>query len=489
MKQTSSRIEVREKNIHVVNEIVDNGLCVRCGACEPACPFDILRFDNQAYPYITDESACPVNCQRCLKICPGETVDFAALDQEMFGVSPHYQSVTGIVRRTLVTFSTDEQLRTEATSGGFTTQLLEYMMQQGYIDGALVLGSISDEKGWREKAFIARSPAELRSAIKSKYRLVPYLQPLKEIEEIDGHYAIVGLPCHIHAVKKYLNSTRKLKKRIVLTIGLYCNVAFEPFVYDELCEVNGVQKKDIRHLDFRAGHWPGTVIATLQDGTRTKVLKAEEMRDEFNILKMFYAPERCNMCIDFSAEYADVAVGDPWLRGRPDGKFIFPDGRTGVITRTEIGDRMVQEAADAGLLDIEEITIKTFMVNWERGARYKRDFVPQNIEINRRLGRRVPDYNRPYPKGTATEYIKTTIKFVNYRMAKFKWYRMLGLKVFQSKLALAYFRWNRVNKEQKFMRALPKMERFFQKYGPPPPKPLQQSDNQSAQPDSRATKV
>ncbi|MDB4308073.1 Coenzyme F420 hydrogenase/dehydrogenase, beta subunit C-terminal domain [Gammaproteobacteria bacterium] len=471
-------------NPHIVSEIVDHGLCLRCGACEPACPFDIIRFDEEAYPYITNEAACPVNCKRCLKICPGETVDFAALDKEMFGVSPHYQSVTGIVRRSLVTFSTDEQLRSTATSGGFTTQLLEYMMQRGYIDGALVLGSVSDEEGWREKAFIARSPTELRSAIKSKYRLVPYLRPLKEIEEVDGRYAVVGLPCHIHALKKYLKSTHKLKKRIVLTIGLYCNVAFEPKVYDELCEINGVQKKDIKHLDFRAGHWPGTILATLQDGTNTKVLKAEEMRDEFNLLKMFYAPERCNMCIDFSAEYADIAVGDPWLRGRPDGDFIFSDGRTGVITRTEIGDRMVQEAAEAGLIRVEEISIKTFMVNWERAARYKRAFVPQNIKILRRLGRKVPDYNRPLPKGTVIEFIQTFVKFFNYRLAKYKWYRMMGLRVFQTKAALAYFRWNRNKKAEKFIKALPKMERFFEAYGPPPPKSLQEPASRPIQPDS-----
>lgn len=453
-------------NSHIVSDIVEHGLCVRCGACEPACPFDIIRFDEAAYPYITNEAACPVNCKRCLKICPGETVDFTALDKEMFGYSPHPQSVTGIVRRALVTFSTDEQLRSAATSGGFTTQLLEYMMTRGYIDGALVLGCISDEKGWRERPFIARSPQDLRSAIKSKYRLVPYLEPLKEIEAVDGRYAIVGLPCHIHAIKKYVNSTRKLKKRIIFTIGLYCNVAFEPKVYDELCEYNGIEKKDIRHLDFRAGHWPGTILATLQDGTKTKVLKAEEMRDEFNLLKLFYAPDRCNMCTDFSAEYADISVGDPWLRGRPDGEFIFPDGRTGVVTRTEFGDRMIDEAVEAGLIKTEEITLKTFMVNWERAARYKREFVPQNIAIHRALGYKVPDYNREMPKGNVPEYIKTIIKFINYRLIRFKWYRMLGLRFFQTRPALAYFKWNRNNKSRKFIRALPKMEHFYEKYAP-----------------------
>ena len=97
MSQSRQRNYIAD-NPHVVNQIVERDLCVRCGACEPACPQDIIRFDDRALPFITDESKCPTACQRCLKICPGEELNLAQLDQEMFGVQPHPESVTGIVR-------------------------------------------------------------------------------------------------------------------------------------------------------------------------------------------------------------------------------------------------------------------------------------------------------------------------------------------------------------------------------------------------------
>ena len=76
-------------NPHIGNQIVDRGLCVRCGACEPACPVDIIRFDAETkLPYITDEQKCIQSCTRCIKVCPGEEVDFGYLDQRMFGASP-----------------------------------------------------------------------------------------------------------------------------------------------------------------------------------------------------------------------------------------------------------------------------------------------------------------------------------------------------------------------------------------------------------------
>ncbi len=461
----------RTKNIHVVNEIVDNGLCVRCGACEPSCPVDIIRFNEDVYPYITDEQACLFGCVRCLKICPGEYVDFEALDQKMFGVSPSVNSVSGIIRRHLVTHSTDSGLRKQATSGGFVTQFLMHLLDTGFIDGAMVLGSESGSDGWVEKPFIARTADELRSAIKSKYRLVPYLRCLDEIEAVDGRYAIVGLPCHLHAIHKYIKATRKLEDRIVLLVGLFCNVAFDPRVLDELCEINGLTRGDIKHLDFRAGHWPGTILATLQNGVTAKVLNVDEMRDEFNLLKLFYAPNRCNMCIDFGAEYADIAVGDPWLRDRPDGEFKFPDGWTSIVTRTERGDRLVREAEQAGVIGVEESSIRTYMVNWDRAARYKREFVPNNIRLHKLLGYRVPEYYRELPETNFKSKARGGVMFISYLLTRFKFYRMLGLKIFQSQPAVRLFRRNRHKKAARFLEALPRMERLYEENKPPSPKP------------------
>ena len=73
------------------------------------------------------------------------------------------------------------------------------------------------------------------------------------------------------------------------------------------------------------------MFATLREGESVKLPKLEEMKDQFNLLKAFYTPIRCNMCTDFSVEYTDLAVGDPWLRG-PDGRSV--PGRSNNGTHT-----------------------------------------------------------------------------------------------------------------------------------------------------------
>jgi len=449
-------------NPHVVNEIVDAELCVRCGACEPACPFDIIRFNADAYPYITNEDECRVNCVRCLKVCPGGEIDFSKLDKQMFGKHPHPDSITGIANGSYVAYSTNNAIRERGASGGLVTALLAYMLEQDIIDGALVLGTETTESGWRETPLIARDVESLCKAAKSKYQIVPMLQPLGEMEKIEGRYAVVALPCYVHAIKKYLKVSPKLRKRLKLVIGLYCNVTLEPHTVDDLCEMKGVDRKSLTDLEYRGGIWPGAIYASVNDAPMFKVLKNEEMKDEFNTLKLFYTPKRCNMCIDFSAEYADIAVGDPWLRG-PDGEYLYPDGYTTVLTRTEIGKRTLENAEAAGYIKTEDLPMTTFMMNFEKSARYKRELVPEYIEYRKRRGQRAPEYNRHVG---ARDLSQTPIWQLRgafkaaflHKISEYKWLRKFLLSLAQTKPAILYLRWNRGRKARNFAASFAKGE-------------------------------
>ena len=437
------------ENLHVVNQIVERGLCVRCGACEPACPVDIIRFDERGYPYITDEEECLRGCTRCIKVCPGEEVDYTALDEDMFGQSPHPSSITGFARRAVVSHSVSEETRYRGASGGFVTQLLAHMLETGEIDGALVLG-ISNEGRWKQEPFVARSVEDLKRAAKSKYITVPFLRPLDELEEVEGQYAIVALPCYIHAIRKYQQVSPRLRKRIKLVIGLYCNVVFEPHLYEEACELAGLDPDDVEDFRFRHGDWPGGVTARMRDGTEKKILKLEEMKDEFNLLKLFYTAPRCTACTDFSGEYSDLSVGDPWLRGS-DGSYLFDDGWTSVLVRTEAGDEAIRRAEADGVLEVTEIPLETWMVNFEFSGRYKRDFVPKLNSLRRWVGLPTPRYGREIARGGAKGWVTTALRWLIRSLARWRWFRVLGVTLAQTPPAIAFLRWNRARKASSYV--------------------------------------
>jgi coenzyme F420 hydrogenase subunit beta len=334
-------------------------------------------------------------------------------------------------------------------------------LERKIIDGALVLGTFANNGGWRQESFIARSAEELKAAIKSKYLAVPFLRPLKEMEEIEGNYAVVALPCYIHALRKYQKISKKLRERIKLVVGLYCNVVFEPHLFDDACEFNNIAKENVVNFHFRYGDWPGGVVAELRDGSRKQMLKQEEMKDQFNLLKMFYTAPRCNTCVDFSAEYADIAVGDPWLRG-PDGKYLFEDGRTTVLVRTKSGEEIVDMASRDGYVNVKEIGLKTYMVNFEKSGRYKRDFVPKNIMLRRLLRLSFPMYNRAIGVGKLSGFVPMLLRTCILSISRYKWFRRISLRVCQTRPVIAYFAWNRGRKERKFASSYIGMEKFVE---------------------------
>jgi hypothetical protein len=236
-------------------------------------------------------------------------------------------------------------------------------------------------------------------------------------------------------------------------------VAFEPYVFSELCELGGV-KEEVVGIDFRHGSWPGGIVAATRDGGTKKILKLEEWKDEFNVLKLFYTAPRCNMCIDFSAEYADISVGDPWLRGR-DGKYLFEDGRTSVLVRTDVGDEIVNMAMRDGYINVKEIPIKTWRVNFEQNAKYKKVFVPSNMRLRRFLGLPTPEYRRSTGGPiTISAVISMLCRIGVLQMARFKWFRRLGLFLAQTRPALVYLAWNRKRKKEKFATRYSRMEKF-----------------------------
>jgi len=453
------------RNQHVENRIVDAGLCVRCGACEPACPVDIIRFDERAFPYITEEQKCITTCIRCLKVCPGEIFDFNGMDDEMFGMKPHPESITGIVRRSMVSFALDESVRAKGASGGFVTQLLIYMLDQKMIDGALVLGHTS-ENGYEITPFIARTREDLKKAQASKYVVAPHLKALKEIEEVEGRYAVVALPCHIHAIKRYQKVSKNLRERIKVLIGLYCSVAFDPVLIDDIIEKGKTTREEVVDVRFRAGTWPGGIEVELRDGSVRTPLKFEAMPDYFNTFKLFYTAPRCYMCIDYSAEYADISVGDPWLRGE-DGKLLFEDGRTTVLTRTEIGDRLIDDAVRDGYINVKEIPLETYMVNFEKNAKSKREFVPKNIRMRRLLGLRAPRYSRPLSRRGLLTYIPLAIKISLLELSvRHKWVRRLGIYLSQTWLAVQIYKLNQYRKVRNYAVGYRRMQKFVERVRP-----------------------
>jgi coenzyme F420 hydrogenase subunit beta len=293
------------------------------------------------------ESAKCNHCGLCVRSCPGYSVDFKSLNESVFGKQTRDASL-GNFLDCYVGHSTDKMIRDASASGGIVTQLLAFGFDTHLFDGALVVRMRKDSPLLTE-AFVARRKEDLFSASKSKYCPTSVNEALSLLRKEEGMFALVGLPCQIHGVRKAAQELDDVKRRVVLLVGLFCShsVGFDGTEF--LAEKLGVKPEQIREIIYRAPGSPGHMDLRLVDKSNIRLPMLGSWHGYMPIFSSFlFTPRRCAMCRDMTNELADISVGDAWF---PELKRL-KEGESVVIARTSKGQEILNQARRAGTLSL-----------------------------------------------------------------------------------------------------------------------------------------
>lgn len=378
---------------YLQERIISKGLCTTCGACAGVCPSQVIEMHIENYESDDPEPRLEGDCTKCgvcISVCPGKDVPLAEMDRFVFGKERGtLAEPLGIYNQTLRGYA-EGPARDISSSGGVVTAVIRYALDKGVIDGA-ILAIRSKEHPWRAEAGIITKSDEISKAVRTVVEVVPVVSALHEAVINKGlkKVALVGLPCQIHSIRKLQMAAepKELAEAIVFTMGLHCtSTAHFIGVEHILKEIGDIEDfNEIVTLDTRVGAWHGPVLVATKDNKIHTIAKqwlydtfagSQEKRD------------RCLMCIDYSAELADISCGD--ILQNIDGNQRW----TSVITRTDIGDCMINEAAKAGYIYVEphkasmipasgngwEATKHACMFRWQE---------------RKRNGWAVPDYQYP----------------------------------------------------------------------------------------------
>ncbi len=404
-------------------QIVENDLCHRCGSCVGICPTSVLALDKADYPVVKNLSAC-TDCDLCVKVCPGDEFNYPKFSNEKYGYVPDEHDVYGNIENGYLSHSTDPDIRARATSGGFVTGFLNYLLDSKYIDGAMVV--VPDDKvAWKGVPKIARTKDELVSAMKSKYSIVGTNAIFEEIRNTPGRYAMVVLPCQMHGVLKAAELDKRIKERVVFTIGLLCHAALEneglSDAFDHYVSHRPEVVDQVKKFYFRVGKHPGSSFVELEDGKKEFLFFPKkkdyhpDMIEMANVLYRMYTPKRCITCFDSHVDFADIAVGDPWMPVPKDG-LNFHEGYTYAVTRNKEADRLMNEAAKAGYLNNVTIDRKAARSSNRAMGTEKRHRAFRVIESLRFAGKPVPEYSFRIPQGSLKHKIFTEINMMTHSL-------------------------------------------------------------------------
>lgn len=397
-----------------INDTTSAGLCTGCGTCAGICPNSAIKMvvnSNGVYSPQIFNGKC-VQCGICIDACPGHSFDFKGLSMGTFCTMTG-NPLIGNYLNCYLGNSTNNDIRYHSTSGGLITQLLIFALENRIINGVLVT-KMDETNPLRPRPFIARTVKEVIEASKSKYCPVPLNIMIREIlrAKDDEKIAIVGLPCHIQGIRKAENINEQLKKKVILHFGLFCNHTPQFLATDFLLEQIGINKRDVKKLDYRGKGWPGGMSIILKDDSKIFIPYFSPLYwgVAFNL---FFFPQRCTLCSDKLCELADLSFGDAWL---PE---IAHDnlGTSIVITRSKGSEDLLHNVLDSELIELKKVDADAAFRSQSIRSIKKR--VKARRSLFTLFGEKVPSNNQELPDPNPFDYsIVIIFHFLNYVLSR-----------------------------------------------------------------------
>lgn len=296
--------------------VVQTDLCARCGTCSVVCPNDLVKFNER--PFILEECLRKGNGM-CLEVCPRQIAGSYDVRNRLNSFEEYYYAKSNI----------------EGQSGGVVTKLLQNLLDDGEIDGAVVIGA----NDWKPISVIVTTSEGLFDfnknvdTSKSKYA-ISSLQAIRKAGEMGlERIAVVGLPCQVaglrniqfhpfiskHGAERGRDGKPAKIPKIEYIFGLFCTEKFE---YSQL--VDKVKSLDISMDD----------VVKCDVKGKNFIISTEN--EDYPIgLDEIDSSVGCLMCNDFDAELADISFGD---KGSP-------DGYSTIVVRTDKG-RIIEKYFD-----------------------------------------------------------------------------------------------------------------------------------------------
>ncbi len=309
--------------------IVDEKLCVDCGACVSYCPTNAITIVDEA-PVI-DEDKC-IGCGICNIVACPRTFLYLDLIRDYVKGKPSNleEEPIAFYKNAFSAQTKKEEIREVCQDGGIVTSILAYLFDHNLIDGVLAVKKTGEN--WVSEPEVITTKEELLKTAGTKYVITPTLIRLEKAKKMGlKKIAVVGTPCQIQSVRKsqvFSDGFQELMADIAFIIGIFCmeNFAYQNMkkISEEYCKV---KLEDARKMDINKGQF--SVYTKTGEQTSVPIKEVTSL-----------ARDACHVCPDLTNELADISVGS----------IGSPPGWSTVLVRTERGKEVFQKAQEEGYL-------------------------------------------------------------------------------------------------------------------------------------------
>ena len=317
---------------NLVAEVIRKNTCVTCGGCETVCPVNTVKIEDGTPKLV---GLC-ISCQLCYWNCPVASFDVSEVEEKVFGrTRTEDEAAIGVHKAIYAVKAKPDEIHEKAQDGGAVSAILTQFLS-GDGDGAVIAG-VEEDRPWAAKPIVVTSKAGILGGAGTKYTNSPSLVGVADaIQEYAlSKIALVGTPCQMKGIRNIETdpwSDERIKDIVALRIGLFCMETFDYPSFIEYLEGEGIDAAKVDKFEIKSGRF-----LAIQDGEEIHKVKLATVKGLVRAC--------CHTCGDFSAEFADLSVGNVGS----------PNGWSTVIVRTDVGENTLSAAEKAGLIEVQPI--------------------------------------------------------------------------------------------------------------------------------------
>jgi coenzyme F420 hydrogenase subunit beta len=309
----------------LLEDVHGRDLCIGCGACVDLCPYfkNYKGKTSQLFP-------CTLEQGRCFAYCPKAEVDLNELSQKIRHVD-YDGSPLGPYREVLASRAGNLMPKGAFQAGGTVSSLVTLALKKGLIDAA----ALTDRDGLTPVPRLVTNWKHVAGCASTKFMASPTLAAVNmAVREGYRRIGVVGTPCQMTAVAQMQGNPLQKEEQnvpVALSVGLFCNWSVDTRQLMDLL-AQRLDISEIRSMDIPP---PPANIMTLETDNGSIAVSLSDIKP--------LIPHTCFICLDMTAEFADLSVG------------MF-EGRSGwntLIIRSERGADIVDQARRESFIETE----------------------------------------------------------------------------------------------------------------------------------------